>query len=186
VIVETERLILRPFRDADRDENAAIFADPEVRRFALDLPDRAASDRRMDRAVAELQQTGLAPLAVEDRRDGRFIGTLGLTGFSAGLKAAIPSHPEVQIAWQLARRVWGQGLAPEAARAMLAFAWMQLGLPEVVAITAVINQPSRRVMEKIGMHHEPGDDFLHPDIEPGHRLRPHVLYRIANPKNAPR
>jgi RimJ/RimL family protein N-acetyltransferase len=56
-----------------------------------------------------------------------------------------------------------------------------LGLPEIVAFTFRGNIPSRRVMEKIGMARDPAADFEHPRLPPGHPLRPHVLYRIANP-----
>jgi RimJ/RimL family protein N-acetyltransferase len=64
---------------------------------------------------------------------------------------------------------------------MLDHAW-GLGLGEIIAITYVGNLPSRRVMEKIGMHRDPADDFLHPDVPEGHPLRPHVLYRIGRPR----
>jgi RimJ/RimL family protein N-acetyltransferase len=66
-------------------------------------------------------------------------------------------------------------LATEGAIAVPEHAHRDLGEAEVVAITASINIPSRRVMMKIGMHHEPADDFMHPDIPIGHALRPHVL-----------
>jgi RimJ/RimL family protein N-acetyltransferase len=75
---------------------------------------------------------------------------------------------------------WGQGLATEGARAWLDHAWL-VGLPDVVAFTAALNRPSQRVMEKLGMTRNGADDFLHPRIEAGHPLRPHVVYRIANP-----
>ena len=177
--LETERLILRPIEDRDRPANAEIFANPEVRRFALGPLDRQAANTRLNRAIEEYANRGYGMLAVEDRRDGSFIGMLGLTGFGAALRAAIPSHPTVQIAWQLARRVWDQGLATEGARAVLQHAWTRPEITDVVAITATINAPSRRVMEKLGMRHVPSDDFEHPDIPEGHPLRPHVLYRIS-------
>lgn len=177
--ITTSRLILRPFRDEDRPANAEIFADPEVRRFALGTLDREAANVRLDRSIAEYDKRGFGVLAVEDRHDGSFIGSLGLTGFGAALKAAIPSQPGLQIVWQLARRVWGRGLATEGALAVLDYAQRDLGQTEIVAITASTNTPSRRVMTKIGMHHEPADDFMHPDIPAGHALRPHVLYRIT-------
>jgi RimJ/RimL family protein N-acetyltransferase len=119
----TDRLFLRPFRDSDRVVNAQIFADPEVRRFALKTLDRSAADARLDRIMAEYAERGFGMLAVEDRRDGTLIGMIGLTGFSAALRAAIPSQPRLQIAWQLARHVWGQGLATEGALAVLEHAW---------------------------------------------------------------
>jgi RimJ/RimL family protein N-acetyltransferase len=177
--ISTNRLILRPLRDSDRLTNAQIFADPEVRRFALDVLDCDAANARLDGFIAEHAVRGFGMLAIEDRNDGSFIGTVGLTGFGAALRDAIPSRPRLQIAWQLARQVWGQGVATEAAIAVLEHAWSTLHETEVVAITASINMPSRRVMEKIGMRHEPSDDFLHPDIPIGHPLRPHVLYRIT-------
>jgi RimJ/RimL family protein N-acetyltransferase len=181
VILETPRLILRPFREEDREANAAIFGDPIVRRFALDVMDRAAADARLDAAVADLQLLGFGMLAAEHRSDHAFIGTVGLNGVGDALCAAIPSHPRLQLVWQLDRRYWGQGLAPEGAAACLAHAWSQLHAPEVVAITYEGNLPSRRVMEKIGMRHDPGCDFEHPNVPHGHRLRPHVLYRIRHP-----
>lgn len=179
--ITTDRLVLRPFVDADRAENARIFADPEVRRYALSTLNAAAADARLSQAIVQLDERGLGMLAVEDRRDGSLIGTLGLTGFNAAMQALIPSRPRLQIAWQLAYRVWGQGLATEGALALLDHAWHVLDVPEVVAVTAAINQPSRRVMEKIGMRHEPADDFLHPEFPSGHPLAPHVLYRIKRP-----
>ncbi|MDB5507352.1 MAG: Acetyltransferase [Devosia sp.] len=174
----TDRLLLRPLRDDDRAVNAEIFADPTVRRFALSVLEPKAANARLDRFMAEHTERGFGMLAAEDRRDGSFIGVIGLTGFGAVLKAAIPSQPSLQIAWQLATRVWGQGLATEGARAVLDHAWTALHETEVVAVTASINMPSRRVMEKIGMHHEPSDDFLSPDFPKGHPLEPHVLYQI--------
>lgn len=177
MVITTDRLILRPFAEKDRGPNAAIFADPEVRRFALATLDQDAANARLDRSVAEYERLGFGMLAVEDRRDGAHIGMLGLTGFGPALAAAVPSHPPLQIAWQLARHVWGQGLATEGARAVLDYAASTLGRTDVVAITAAINLPSRRVMEKLGMQHQPTDDFQHPDMPPGHTLAPHVLYR---------
>lgn len=177
--ITTERLILRPFVEQDRQPNAEIFADPEVRRFAVVTLDRHAADARLDRCIAEYERRGFSMLAVEDRRSGAHIGMLGLTGFSPALAAAIPSRPELQIAWQLARPVWGQGLATEGALAVLDYAARVLGETDIVAITSATNLASRRVMEKIAMHHQPADDFMHPDIPQGHVLRPHVLYRTA-------
>jgi RimJ/RimL family protein N-acetyltransferase len=113
--------------------------------------------------------------AVERREDGQFIGWVGLATptFEANFM------PAVEIGWRLAREFWGRGYAPEAARRALAHGFTTLGLEEVVSFTAVPNLPSRRVMEKIGMHHDPADDFDHPRLEPGHWLERHVLYRIT-------
>jgi RimJ/RimL family protein N-acetyltransferase len=82
------------------------------------------------------------------------------------------------VGWRLARSAWGRGLATEAAREALRVAFDEVGLPEVVAMTSVVNTPSRAVMERLGMTRDPADDFEHPGVPPGHPLRPHVLYRI--------
>ena len=176
--LETERLILREWEDRDRPLYAEIIADPEVRRFFSSVGTRADADTGIDRAIARLAQHGFTFLAVERKSDAALIGMLGMAPCNDLLRAAIPSHPEVEIGWQFARRFWGQGFAPEGARAMLDFAWSVLRLPEVVAITTPSNLPSQRVMQKIGMVRDPADDFLHPEVEVDHPLRPHVLYRI--------
>jgi RimJ/RimL family protein N-acetyltransferase len=83
----------------------------------------------------------------------------------------------VEIGWRIAHEHWGRGYVPEAARAVLAHAFGPLGLDEVVSFTSAGNANSRRVMEKLGMTHDPADDFDHPSLPPGHPLRRHVLYR---------
>jgi RimJ/RimL family protein N-acetyltransferase len=65
--------------------------------------------------------------------------------------------------------------------ACLRHAWTDLGLAEVYSMTARLNLPSQRVMQKIGMTHLPDQDFEHPNVPAGSPLRRHVLYRIANP-----
>ena len=92
-----------------------------------------------------------------------------------------PFGPAVEIGWRLARAYWGRGYATEAAEAALAHAFGPLGLREVVAFTVPGNAASRRVMEKIGMRHDPADDFDHPDLPEGHAMARHVLYRATRP-----
>ncbi|MDB5541459.1 MAG: Acetyltransferase [Devosia sp.] len=182
--LETERLVLREWREADKGLYAEIIGDPAVRRFFPSVGTFEDASAGIDRAIQRLAVLGFSFLALERKADSRFLGMLGMAPFSEAVRAAIPGAPEVEIGWQLGQQYWGKGYAPEAALAMLDFAFGTLGLTEVVAITYEGNAPSRRVMEKIGMVHDPEADFLHPDIPDGHQLRPHVLYRIASP--APR
>ena len=84
----------------------------------------------------------------------------------------------MEVGWRLARSAWGRGFATEAAREALRVGFDEVGLPEVVSMTSVPNTPSRAVMERLGMTRDPGDDFEHPAVPPGHPLRPHVLYRL--------
>lgn len=86
--------------------------------------------------------------------------------------------PCVEIGWRIAYAHWDKGIATEGARAALDAAFGELALPEVVSFTVTDNTRSRRVMERLGMHHDPREDFDHPGIEEGHPLRRHVLYRV--------
>lgn len=176
--LETERLLLREWRDTDRDAFAAIVADPHVMRFYPATRTRAEADAWIDRMI-EGRTNGTGQfLAVERKSDGAM---LGLTG-TADINFAIPTAPKLEIGWVLGQDYWGQGYAPEAARAALEHAFAQLSAPEVVAFTARVNLPSQRVMQKLGLARDPAADFEHPRIAEGHPLRPHVLYRLANPQ----
>lgn len=179
--LETERLVLREWREADKRLYADIIGDPHVRRFFAGVGSYADADAGIERAKQRLAENGFGFLALERKADGQFLGMLGMAPFDDVVRNAIPGNPRVEIGWQLGKDFWGQGYAPEAAHAVLDFGWTVARLAEIVAITAWHNRPSRRVMEKIGMTYDTLGDFDHPNIPEGHRLRPHVLYRIRNP-----
>ena len=105
---------------------------------------------------------------------GVFLGFTGLAPMPEG----IPGAGEVEVGWRLAREAWGRGYATEAARAALEFAFGDLGLDSVNSITAVVNLPSRAVMERLGMTQV--DEFEHPRVALGSAIRPHVRYRIGS------
>jgi ribosomal-protein-alanine N-acetyltransferase len=172
--IRTERLRIRPWRDDDFEPYAAMNADPRVMEFFPGVVSRDESRVRMARGHARLAERGYGLWPVEVPGGPSFIGMVGLTDpdFQA------PFMPAVEIGWRLAAAHWGRGYATEAARAVLAYGFEQLGLPEIVSFTTVANARSRRVMEKLGMRHSPDDDFLHPQIAEGHPIRPHVLYRL--------
>ncbi|WDR05361.1 GNAT family N-acetyltransferase [Devosia rhodophyticola] len=177
MILETERLLLRPWRDEDRNAFAAIVGDPHVMRFYPNTRTRAQADAWMDKMITTLANNTGRFLAAERKDDGALLGLLG----TANIEFDLPSAPRVEIGWVLGKDYWGQGYAPEGARAVLADAFERRRLPEIVAFTARINLPSQRVMTKIGMIRDPAADFDHPRIPLNHRLRAHVLYRIADP-----
>jgi RimJ/RimL family protein N-acetyltransferase len=182
--LETERLILRPWEDRDRAPMAAIMGDATVRRFYPQKLTPEETSAQLDHHIEMARQHGLGVAAAELRATGELVGLVGLAVLPDMMREAIPNHPQVEIGWVFAERFWGQGLAPEGARAWLDYGW-SIGLPEIVAFTATINLPSQRVMQKIGMIRIPSSDFMHPRIPEDHPLRQHVLYRIANPA-APR
>lgn len=174
--IETERLILRPWREADKAAFAALNGDSEVMRHFPKPMTREESDALADRIMARMAERGWGSFAVEVKDGEPFIGFVGPNVPSY----EIPCGPCVEVGWRLARSAWGKGYASEAARAAVDFAFRRLGLPEIVSFTVVANDRSRRVMERLGMTHDPADDFDHPMIAEGHPMRRHVLYRLAS------
>lgn len=185
MIIETERLVLRPFTLDDLDEFAAINADPEVMRYFPSTMTRTQSMEAIERYLGKLAADGYSFLAAELEKTGELAGVIGLSRFNDALRSVIPGHPEVEVGWRLRRGLWGQGLATEGATACLDYAFQALKVPEIVAITSVSNAPSRRVMEKLGMSYVSGANFPHPMVPPETGLQEHVLYQIANPDVRP-
>jgi ribosomal-protein-alanine N-acetyltransferase len=172
--IVTSRLFLRRWTEADREPFARMNADPVVMRYFPSTLTREESDRAADRVEAHFSQHGFGVWAVEVRESQTFAGFIGVS------KPPFEAHftPCTEIGWRLAREFHGQGFATEGARAVIGFAFGQLGLDELVSFTVPANLPSRRVMEKIGMTHDERDDFDHPRIPEGHPFRRHVLYRL--------
>ena len=175
IMLDTSRLLLRPWRDEDAKPFAAMFADPAVMEFLGPPQDRPAIDAIVGRVRAHFDQHGFGWWAAELKETGAFIGFIGLShiGFEANFT------PAVEVGWRLASAHWGNGYATEGARAALEAGFAQLGLSEIVSITVPANVRSRRVMERIGMTHDPADDFDHPALAEDDPLRRHVLYRIG-------
>jgi len=175
--IETERLRLRRWESRDREPFARMNGDPRVMEFFPALLTRAESDQIVDRIEAHFHRHGFGLYALELRQRQEFIGFVGLSvpAFQA------PFTPCVEIGWRLAAEQGGRGLATEAARAVVAHGFESLGLDSLVSFTPPANVRSRRVMEKLAMTHDPEDDFDHPGLPEGHRLRRHVLYRLKRP-----
>lgn len=176
--LRTERLRLRRWREEDRGPFAAMNADPRVmEHFPAPLTGEE-SDARAARIEAHFAQHGFGLWAVEVVGRAPFVGFIGL---NRALFEA-PFTPCVEVGWRLAADSWGCGYATEGARAALEFAFEWLELGEVYSYTVPDNVRSRRVMEKLGMIHQPNGDFDHPLVPEAHRLRRHVLYRIGRQK----
>jgi RimJ/RimL family protein N-acetyltransferase len=170
----TPRLHLRRSRDADKHPFQAINADPRVMEFMPGQLSAQQSDDLIARVELHFREHGFGLYAAELIETKTLIGFIGLS---------IPSYdapfmPAVEIGWRLAADQWDRGLATEGARAVVDHAFNTLQLSSLVAFTVPENLRSRRVMEKLGMTHDPADDFDHPTLPPGHRLRRHVLYRL--------
>jgi RimJ/RimL family protein N-acetyltransferase len=171
----TERLVLRQWRDDDLEPFAALNADPEVMRYFPAPLTREQSDALVERARGQISERGWGWWAIEVAGGEPFIGFVGLS------EPRFEAHftPAVEVGWRLARRAWGYGYATEAGQAALAFGFEELALDEIVSFTAVVNERSWRVMERLGMTRDEADDFDHPFVEPG-PLRRHVLYRLRS------
>lgn len=170
----TARLVLRRWAEPDREPFAAMNADPVVmENFPAPLT-RAESDATVDRIEEQFAAFGFGWWVVERRDDGAFLGFTGL----APVRADVPPAGAIEVGWRLAHFAWGHGYATEAAREALRVGFEDAGLDQVVSLTAVVNHRSRQVMERLGMHRDPADDFDHPALPPGGRLRPHLLYRL--------
>jgi RimJ/RimL family protein N-acetyltransferase len=142
--------------------------------FLPGVLDRMESDALADRIEAGFRALGYGLWAVELPGEAEFIGFVGLTlhDFEAHFT------PAVEVGWRLERSYWGRGFASEAARAAMADGFDRAALDEIVSFTVPANVRSVRVMQRLGMTHDPADDFDHPRFAVGHRLRRHVLYRM--------
>jgi RimJ/RimL family protein N-acetyltransferase len=173
MILDGPRLRLRPWRAEDADAFAAMNADPAVMRHFVAPLARAESDRFLAALMAHQAEHGFCFWAVERHAEPGAIGLCGL------MRVPFPARftPAVEIGWRIARAHWRRGHAEEAARLSLAAGFGPLGLAEIVAFTVPANEPSRRLMEKLGMGAD--GDFAHPRLAPDHPLRRHLLYRIT-------
>jgi RimJ/RimL family protein N-acetyltransferase len=170
----TDRLILRHWREEDREPFQAMNTDPRVMEFFPALLTPQETDAGIARIEQHFERHGFGLYAAELIATKTFIGFVGLSvpAFDA------PFMPAVEIGWRLASDCWGTGLATEGARAVVQHAFETLAMRSLVSFTSTANLRSRRVMEKIGMVHDAAADFDHPRIPEGHPLRRHILYRL--------
>jgi ribosomal-protein-alanine N-acetyltransferase len=173
--VLTQRLLLRRWTDDDRAVFAQINADPEVMRYRFKALTPHESDDLIDEIEACFDEHGFGTWAVERIADRRVIGFIG---FEVADDETLFSPP-VHIGWHLAADMWGHGYATEGAAAALDYVFDVVGLPEVVSHTTSANDRSQAVMRRLGMTHNPDDDFDGPWYPPGHPYRRYVLYRVT-------
>jgi len=179
--MRTARLLLRPWRDDDLAAFAGLNADPEVRRWFASTLTREQSDALAAKIQGHIAAHGFGFWAVEVPGVAPFIGFVGLQH----VNFAAPFAPAVETGWRLARAHWGQGYATEAAWAALAHGFGPLGLTEIVSFAVPGNRPSRRVMERVGLQHDPQGGFDYPEMPEGHPFRRMVLYRAKRDGAAP-
>ena len=172
--LETDRLIIREWRDDDIVPFASLNADPDVMRYFPEPLTYEDSVLMVEKIRTVYNDHGYTFYAVEEKSSGSFVGFTGIVPvfFEADFV------PATEIGWRMSKEYWGRGYAPETAKAVLDYAEADLGLQEIVSFTSKLNKKSMRVMEKIGMSRDFDGDFLHPKVPAGHDLQQHVLYRL--------
>jgi RimJ/RimL family protein N-acetyltransferase len=173
--LRSERLLMRRWRESDREPFAALNGDAQTLKYFPGTLDRAASDALIDRIEAGFDQRGYGLWALEVAASGQFIGFTGLNPMPDG----VPGAGGVEVGWRLARPAWHHGYATEAARAALTVAFGGAGLNEIWSMTAVLNEPSQAVMRRLGLAEVAR--FDHPRVPEGSPIRPHVTYHRRAP-----
>lgn len=175
-MIETDRLILRPWQDSDIKPFEAMGRDLEVMRYIGRPWSVADVNAFVARQTGFAETTGSCFWAIERRADGSFLGFCGIKPGAA----ATPIEDRPEVGWRLMRAAWGQGYAREAAYACIRDAWMR-DVDHIVAITVPENARSRGLMERLGMRRLADGDFDHPAVADGSPLKRHLTYRLDRP-----
>ncbi len=170
VLLETKRIVLRPFRLEDAEDAFAINQDPRVTCF---IPEEFSATIEQVRqlmkqiTLSDYEEYGYGRLALMDKNDGHFMRF-------AGLKI-LPNLQEVDLGYRLIPPHWGRGLATEAAQALVRYGFETLGLNRIIAMAMRDNTRSIRVMKKSGMR------FWKAIQNAGHKV---VVYQFTGPSPA--
>jgi len=176
-VIETERLILRRWREEDQSPYIAMMGDPHVAQWLGGPYSAQEAVERIARNEAALEQHGYGRMAMARRSDGAFLGYCGLMPVHADL----PFEGGFEIGWSMAKTHWGQGYASEAARAVFADGFARLGLEEILAFTAEANARSQGVARRLEMIRDPSRDFANPLLAADHPHSQHLVFAIRRP-----
>jgi ribosomal-protein-alanine N-acetyltransferase len=178
-VIETARLILRPWDETDRAAYVALAVDPVVSTWLGGTPTAQAADGAFD-MLRIASDAGLHQRwAVARKADGAIVGAVSLDRTPGD--RGHPLAGSTEIGWALLPAAWGLGYASEAAAAALAWGFANLGVAEIVSFTAASNARSEAVMRRIGLTRDAARDFDHPHLAPDHPLRPHIVYFARKP-----
>jgi RimJ/RimL family protein N-acetyltransferase len=183
-MLQTPRIRLRQWTDADREPFAALNADPVVMEHFPSTLTREQSDAMIDRIHGSIERNGWGFWAADDLTGDR-PQLAGFVGINIPQAAELPFQPCVEVGWRLARPFWGKGLASEGARLSLQVGFELLKLDEIVAMTQLRNTRSRAVMLRLGMNEAIGEEFEHPQVPVGSHARAMCLYRLSKKQWAP-
>lgn len=173
-MIKTERLVLTMPEARHRDALIRMLSDAEVMADLVRNPTVESAEASLGRHEG-YRARGLGFWAVE--HDGAVVGLCGLKPGNADL----PIAGELEIGWIFDKPYWGMGMAGEAARAALDWAWANRAEDRVVAITSSEHAGSRRLMSRLGMRHLADMDFEHPLYGEDDPMRRTVVYAIDRP-----
>ena len=171
-IIETDRLILRGWKESDFYPFIEMNMDPAVMKYFPTTWTDEKSRMAIHDMATHFAQWGYGPYAAELKSDGRFIGTIGL--YHPNFESDFT--PCVEILWRLTKDAWGRGLATEGAKEILNYGFNRLKIHKIYSFTSILNIPSLKVMEKIGMAKV--KTFRHPTLPTNHELSKHWLYKL--------
>jgi len=174
--LHTARLTLRRWQPEDHEPFIAMNLDPEVMRYFPSTYTREQSLEHISRMNALIDAEGWGFWSASTRQGHDFIGVIGL--IARDHTSPLPHAPCVEVGWRVAQKHWRRGYATEAALASLQYAFEHLHKAEIVAFTAIQNTPSRKVMEKLGMHNLQ-EDFDHPNVPDHSHVKRHCVYKLT-------
>jgi len=155
--VETDQLLLRPWREEDGVELHRLLSDPAVRGGRNFPPERIA--RLAEDSLRQWHVNGFGPWAAMDKKTGAWIGRIGLDRLDDW-----PGEDRIEVGFELHKAWWGRGLATEGAVAALDFGFEQHGLERIISVTAAAHAAARRVMEKAGLTYQGPRHWMNPDV----------------------
>ncbi len=174
--LETERLVLRDWREEDRAPMYAhVNSRADVMRWLGGPQDRAKTNAMIDTFIGWQRQYGHTFWAVERKEDGALLGFCGLKRIN---RECIPDCGTPEIGWRLRADAWGKGYAKEAAIASLAFGFDEQGFDFITALTLPGNEASWGLMERLGMTRREDLDFYDAE-EWGPKVGTEIVYRMT-------
>ncbi|WP_425230039.1 GNAT family N-acetyltransferase [Sphingomonas sp.] len=177
-MIDTPRLRLRAWREADKADFAAVVNTPAMMRHFGGVKPRTDIDPLIDQQIASQTADGCSMWAVT-LHDGTLAGICGVRW--QRLYRGLPVFGELEIGWRVGERWWGQGIAREAAAASIDWAWANSDAPRVAAWTSAGNTRSWGLMKRLGMHRLPALDFRHPKVAAGDPDGAMIVYAIDRP-----
>ncbi len=173
--LESNRIILRDWKDGDLEHFARINRDPMIMRFYPSPLDEAASTSLVKHFQQHIDKNGYGFFAAEDKETGKFMGFAGI----AKVPSRVPCSPAIEIAWRLDYEYWGKAYASEAAQLLINHAFDTLNVPELVAYCVTDNQRAEHILKKIGFSHDESSNFSYAPKRNAKAKNDYHLYRLA-------